>query len=137
MTIAILTNFAVTSVVTLALLLLFRVRPMASAEFLNLAVCPGAPFGPSIRTIARERVAISVALMVIPASTSAILSPLLLCALLPLVARNEILRVNAGRLIAMLLVSQLLPWLAALVVRQWRPNLAAGLQRPANPIVRS
>jgi bile acid:Na+ symporter, BASS family len=77
-------------------------------------------------------VAVSVELMVILASASAVVSPLLLRATLALVARNRPLTVSAGRMVTTLLMSQLLPLLVGLVVRQWRANWADALQRPAN-----
>ena len=78
------------------LLLLFDAHPMVAAGFLILAVCPGAPFGPPFTALARGNVAVAAALMVILAGSSAVVAPLLLRFLLPLVAGGEPLKVDAG-----------------------------------------
>jgi bile acid:Na+ symporter, BASS family len=125
-------NYGLVPAVTVVPLLLFRAESMVAVGFLILAVCPGAPFGPPVTTIAGGKVAFSIELMVILASASAVVSPLLLRATLALVARNGPLHVIAGRMVTTLLVSQLLPLLVGLVMRQWRANWADALQRPAN-----
>src|SRR5262249_52867791 len=117
---------------TVGLLLLFNPHPMTAAGFLILAVCPGAPYGPPFAAIAKGNVAVAVGLMVILAGSSAILAPILLYYLLPLVSGNEPLAVDATKIVGTLLVSQLLPLCAGMVVREWRPKLADRLQKPAN-----
>src|SRR5262249_26857676 len=116
------------------LLLLFRPHPMVAAGFLILAVCPGAPFGPPFTAIAKGNVPVAVGLMVILAGSSAVLAPLLLQYLLPLVSGDEPLSVDATRIAGTLLVTQLLPLCAGVAVRQWRPQLAERLKKPADQV---
>jgi BASS family bile acid:Na+ symporter len=70
--------------------------------------------------------------MVVLAGSSAIAAPLLLRFLLPITSGGVPLTVNAGEMVATLLVTQLFPLCAGLAVRQWRPALAARLLKPAN-----
>jgi BASS family bile acid:Na+ symporter len=125
-------NYICVPIVTVGLLLVFRATPLVSIGFLVVAVCPGAPYGPPLTTLAKGNAAVAVALMVILAGSSAIFAPLLLRFLLPLMAGSQSLRVHAGKMVATLLVSQLLPLLAGLSVRQWRPALAERIKNPAS-----
>jgi BASS family bile acid:Na+ symporter len=129
---AVLANYLVVPAITVGLLLLFAAQPMVAAGFLILAVCPGAPYGPPLTAIAKGNVAVAVGLMGILAASSAIVAPILLSVLLPLLAADEPLRVDATRIVVTLLVTQLLPLGVGLAVRQWRPLLAERLQKPAN-----
>jgi BASS family bile acid:Na+ symporter len=106
---AMLANSVCVPTVTVGLLLLFQAQSMVSAGFLILAVCPGAPCGPPCTAIAKGNVALSVGLMVLLAGSSAVVAPLLLQALLPLMSGNEPLKVDAARLVGTLLVTQLMP----------------------------
>jgi BASS family bile acid:Na+ symporter len=128
---AALANYVCVPAATVGLLLLFGARPMIAAGFLILAVCPGAPYGPPFTAIARGNLAAAVGLMVLLAGSSAILAPILLHYLLPLMAENEPLKVESIRIIATLLATQLLPLCLGIAVRQWRPPLADRLQKPA------
>jgi BASS family bile acid:Na+ symporter len=129
---AALANYVCVPAVTVALLLLFDAHPLVAAGFLILAVCPGAPYGPPFTAIAKGNVAVSVGLMVVLAGSSALLAPVLLHYLLPLVSGSDSLKGDVTRIVSTLLVTQLLPLGAGVAVRQWRPPLAARLQRPAN-----
>jgi bile acid:Na+ symporter, BASS family len=132
-----------------AVLLLLFFQPFAldqanyalvAAGFLIAAVCPGAPYGPPFTGMARGNVGLAVGLMVILAGSSALLAPLLLQALLPLLLYflpplppgSPQLRIDVVRMVGTLLVAQFLPLCVGLAVRQWRPSLAARLKRPAN-----
>jgi BASS family bile acid:Na+ symporter len=128
---ALVANYVCVPAVTVGLLLLFRGTPLAAAGFLVLAVCPGAPYGPPLTGLARGNVPVSVGLMVLLAGSSALLTPLLLYLLLPMLAGNEPLKVDAARMVGTLLATQLVPLCAGLAVRQWRPRVAARLQGPA------
>jgi len=77
-TLGLLANYICVPALTVALLLALHVKPMVSVRFLTLAVCPGAPFGPPLTSMAKGNVGVSVGLMVILAGASAILAPLLL-----------------------------------------------------------
>jgi BASS family bile acid:Na+ symporter len=128
---AALANYVCVPAATVGLLVLFDAHPMVAAGFLLLAVCPGAPYGPSFTAIAKGNVAVAVGLMVILAGSSAILAPILLQYLLPLVSGNEPLTVDATRIVGILLVTQLVPLCVGVAVRQWRPTLASRLQQSA------
>jgi BASS family bile acid:Na+ symporter len=129
---AALANYVCVPAVTVGLLFLFGPHPMVAAGFLILAVCPGAPYGPPFTAIAKGNVAVAVGLMVALAGSSAILAPMLLHSLLPLVSGNEPLTVDATRIVGTLLVTQLVPLGVGVAVRQWLPTLADRLQNLAN-----
>jgi BASS family bile acid:Na+ symporter len=128
-----LANYVCVPAVTVALLLLFQpADPMVSVGFLILAVCPGAPFAPPCVRIAKGNVDAAVGAMVILAGSSALAAPWLLYLLLPLLSRDQPLEVDAIKIVTTLLITQLLPLGVGLCLRQWRPWLAAVLQKPAN-----
>jgi bile acid:Na+ symporter, BASS family len=127
---AVVANYVLVPAVAIILLLLFHAGPMVAAGFLVLAVCPGAPFGPPFARIAHADVPAAVGLMVILAGSSAILSPLLLSVLLPWLSGGEAPQVAPLGLVGTLLITQLLPLLAGLLVNHWRPQLAARLLDP-------
>jgi BASS family bile acid:Na+ symporter len=125
-------NYVCVPAVTVALLLLFRATPIVAAGFLVVAVCPGAPYGPPFTALAKGNVPVSVGLMVILAGSSAVVAPLLLLALLPWMAGDQPLGINAGKMVATLVLSQLLPLCLGLAVRRRWPHLAARLKKPAD-----
>ncbi len=129
---AALANYVCVPAAAVGLLLLFRAEPMVAAGFLIAAVCPGAPYGPPFTALAKGNVAVSVGLMVILAGSSALVAPLLLYLLLPLVSGSDSLHVDAVKMVVTLFATQLLPLSVGLSVRQWYPNLAARLLKPAN-----
>jgi BASS family bile acid:Na+ symporter len=129
---AALANYVCVPAVTVGLLLLFAPHPMVAVGFLVLAVCPGAPYGPPFAAIAKGNVAVAVGLMVILAGSSALVAPVLLHYLLPLVSGNEPLTVDALKIAGTLLVTQLVPLCVGVAVRQWRPALADRMEKPAN-----
>ena len=123
-------NYLFVPGVAIGLLILFDARPMVAIGFLVLAACPGAPFGPPFAGIAKANVPLAVGLMVILAGSSAIISPVLLRALLPWVADGEAPRIDLIDLGRALLITQLLPLLLGLMVKHWRPQLAEKLLSP-------
>jgi BASS family bile acid:Na+ symporter len=129
---AALANYACVPVATVGLLLLFNAQAMVAAGFLILAVCPGAPYGPPFTALAKGNVAVAVGLMVVLAGSSALLAPALLYYLLPLLAADEPLTVDATRVVGTLLATQLVPLCVGIAVRHWYPSLACRLQQPAN-----
>lgn len=132
---AMLANYVLVPAATVALLLLFHPpNPTVPVGFLILAVCPGAPFGPPFTRMARGNAAVSVVLMLLLAGTSAVAAPVLLRLLLPLLTSAGALQVDALKIIATLLVTQLVPLGLAFSLRQWRPAAALRLQRPAQMI---
>jgi BASS family bile acid:Na+ symporter len=124
-------NYVLVPAAAIGLLLLFKAHPMVAAGFVIAAVCPGAPYGPPFTALAKGNVITSVGLMVILARSSAIVAPLLLRLLLPIVAGGEELQVNAVKMVMTLALSQFLPLCVGLFVCQKRPALAAKLKGPA------
>ncbi len=129
---AALANYFVVPAVTVVLLLIFQAQPMVAAGFLLIAVCPGAPYGPPFTSIGKGNVPAAVGLMVVLAGSSAILAPLLLALLLPFVLKGTQLNVDGPKMVATLLLTQLLPLVLGLVVRALRPSLAMRFLKPAN-----
>ncbi|HVS38043.1 MAG TPA: bile acid:sodium symporter [Gemmataceae bacterium] len=143
---AVLANYVFVPAAAIGLLLLFRPYTadtanyaLVAAGFLLVAVCPGAPYGPPFTAMAKGNVGVAVGLMVVLAGSSALLAPLLLQLLLPLLVRflpplpsDAALSINVGQIVSTLLIAQLLPLCIGLAVRQWRPRLADRLTRPAN-----
>lgn len=126
-----LVNYVAVPAAAIALLLLIKPDPMTAAGFLILAVCPGAPYGPPLTTLAGGQTAISVGLMVFLACSSVALAPLLLPVLIPLTIGSESLHVDPVAMLGAILGTQLVPLCAGLIVRKWRPNLAARWFKPA------
>ncbi|MBP7937000.1 MAG: hypothetical protein KA354_20345 [Phycisphaerae bacterium] len=60
---------------------------------------------------------VALGFMVILAGSSAILAPILLSVLLPVMVGNDSLRVNVFKMTGTLLMTQLIPLLAGLLVR--------------------
>jgi bile acid:Na+ symporter, BASS family len=129
---ALLANYIVVPAAALALLLLFHATPMVAAGLLIAAVCPGAPYAPPFTAMAKGNVTLAVGLMVVLATSSAIIAPLLLGFLLPLLAGNTALKINVFKIISTLLGAQLLPLCLGLMLRHYRPALAERLRKPAS-----
>lgn len=129
---AALANYAIVPAIAVALLFVFQASPMVAAGILTAAVCPGAPYGPPFTAMAKGNVIIAVGLMVILAGSSALLAPLLLYFLLPMVSGSGDLKVDAFKIVLTLLMSQLVPLGVGLLIRNRNPLLAAKLQKPAN-----
>lgn len=125
-------NYLLVPAAAVGLLLLYNADPMVAAGFLVLAACPGAPYGPPFTAIAKGNVANSVGFMVMLASSSAIVAPLLLRLLLPVTSGGARVQIDAARLVGTLLVTQLLPLCAGLGIRAWWPGLASHAVAPAN-----
>src|SRR3954471_669304 len=126
-----LVNYVAVPLAAVLLLLVVRVEPTAAAGFLILAVCPGAPYAPPLTALAGGNVAISAGLMMVLASSSVIVAPLLLSVLLPLMTGDGGLRMDALRMLGTILATQLLPLSSGLALNHWRPDLAARLLKPA------
>jgi bile acid:Na+ symporter, BASS family len=133
---AVAANYLMVPALAAALLVAFEASPMVAAGILVLALCPGAPFGPPLVGMARGDVAQAVGLMALLAGSSAIVSPLLLQALLPWVAGSETLRIDAIGIVIALLTTQLLPLLIGLLVRYRWPQLADRLTNPLELVSR-
>jgi BASS family bile acid:Na+ symporter len=136
---AALANYLCVPALAVTLLLLFKPHsadatnfPLIAAGFLIAAVCPGAPYGPPFTGMAKGNVVAAVGLMVVLASSSALIAPVLLRLLLPLVSGSDNVEVNAAKMVGTLLVAQFLPLCVGIAIRRWRPSLAARLRKPAN-----
>ena len=125
-------NYLLVPLVTVGLLLLFRTNPMVAAGFLILAACPGAPYGPPASAIAKGNVTAAVGLMILLAASSAVVAPLLLRFVMPLVAGDVQTTVNAGKMVTTLLVTQLIPLCVGLGLRHFYPKASDRLEKPAN-----
>jgi len=129
---AVLANYAVVPALTLLAVVVFSTAPLVAAGLLILGVSPAAPYGPPFTVMARGNLALATALMVILAASSAIVAPLLLHLLLPLLpGANLAIRIEPVRLTGILFMVQLLPLCLGLAVVQWKPALSARLQKPA------
>ncbi len=128
---AVFANYILVPASAVLLLRLFRANPMVAAGFLVAAVCPGAPYGPPLTAMAKGNVPVSVGLMIILASTSAIFAPLLLPSLLPLVAGDTPLKISVVKMVSTLLGAQLLPLCLGVLLRRQYPALADSLIGPA------
>lgn len=131
---ALIANYVLVPLVAVALLLGFHATPMVAAGFLVAAVCPGAPYAPPFTAMAKGNVIISVGLMVVLAASSAVLAPLLLGFLLPLVAGNASVNINVVKMIRTLLGAQLLPLSVGLWIRHSHPRFAEKLKKPAGTL---
>jgi bile acid:Na+ symporter, BASS family len=131
---AALANYVIVPAAAVALLLLFHAAPLVAAGFLIAAVCPGAPYGPPFTSMAKGNVTLAVGLMVVLAGSSALLAPLLLRLLLPLVAGDRPVDVDLAKMIETLLLDQLLPLAAGVFVRHRWPPLAGRLAKPARAL---
>lgn len=129
---AIVANFVLVPLVTVGLLLGFQAPALASAGFLILAVCPGAPMGPSFTAIARGDVSLATGLMVILAGLSAVLAPALLTVLLGWLAPESDLHIDYLAIASTLLVTQILPLGVGLSMHEWAPRLTGCLVKPVS-----
>lgn len=125
---ALLANYVLVPAAAVGLLMGFKASPLVAVGFMIAAVCPGAPYGPPFTALAKGDQVKAVGLMVILAGSSALVAPILLLLLLPLVAGNEPVSVNAGKMVGTLALTQFLPLIAALRLRQKRPLWALAIQ---------
>jgi BASS family bile acid:Na+ symporter len=125
-----LANYVLVPAAAIGLLLLFGAPPMVAVGFLITAVCPGAPFGPPFTTIAKGNVVAAVGLMVLLAGSSALMAPLLLRVLIPLMSSDRTMHLQPGKMTGTLLGAQLLPLCVGIALRHFRPLLAEKLKKP-------
>jgi bile acid:Na+ symporter, BASS family len=129
---AALANYVLVPAAAILLLYLFHTAPMVTAGFLLVAVCPAAPFAPPLTAMARGNVNVAVGLMVVLAASSAILAPILLSFLLPLMARGANLKIDTFKIVTTLLMTQILPLGIGMLVHSRLQKRAAKLQKRAN-----
>ena len=123
-------NYVVVPAAAFTLVLLFRAQPMVAAGVMVVAVCPGAPYGPPFTAMAKGRVGRAVGLMVILAGSSALIAPLFLHFLLPVVAAESRVKVDAARIVGTLVLVQFLPLCIGLGLVARRPAWAQRLKSP-------
>ena len=130
---AALANYVLVPAAAILLLYLFHTAPMVTAGFLLVAVCPAAPFAPPLTAMARGNVSVAVGLMVVLAASSAILAPILLSFLLPLMARGANLKIDTFKIVTtLLMMTQILPLGIGMLVHSRLQKHAAKLQKRAN-----
>src|SRR5262245_32527050 len=117
-------NFVLVPLVTVGLLHLLQAPFLASAGFLILAVCPGAPVGPTFTGIAKGDVSLATGLMVILAGLSAIFAPALLTILLGWLSPESNLNIDYLQIAGTLLATQILPLGIGLAMHTWMPTLS-------------
>jgi BASS family bile acid:Na+ symporter len=123
-------NYLLVPAVAFGLLSYYHTDPMISAGFLVLAVCPGAPVGPPLASIAKGDVPLSIGLMIELAVLSAVLSPILLVALFNWLCPSCILHINFWSILRILLLSQLLPLIAGLCINKWASKVSNRIAKP-------
>lgn len=129
---ALLGNYLVVPGITVFAIFLFNVDPAMAIGLLILGVSPAAPYGLPFTILARGNLVISTALMVILASSSALLAPIMLYFLLPVVIPGDLsLVVDPVKLAGNLFVIQLIPLGLGLAFRQWKPAMATRILKPA------
>jgi len=102
---AVLANYVFFPAVAVELLLALDADPLVAAGILIPAVCPGAPFGPPFTAMARGNVVVAVGLMTILAASSAIVAPLLLRLLLPVMSGEINVAIDAADLVGTLMIA--------------------------------
>jgi BASS family bile acid:Na+ symporter len=127
---AMVANYVLVPAAAVALVAFFGAQPLVAAGVMVVAVCPGAPYGPPFTAIARGDSVRAVGLMVILAGSSALLAPLLLQLLLPLVTGGSDVQADALQIVRTLAVTQFLPLCAGLWVATYRPVWAEKLKAP-------
>jgi BASS family bile acid:Na+ symporter len=126
-----LSNYLCVPAAAISLLLLVGANPMVASGFLVLAVCPGAPYGPPLTALAKGDMPIAVGLMVYLAASSAIVAPIALLGLLPLVSGSDPLVIDFSRIAIALLFAQFLPLCLGVAVHYLWPTAAERMQKPA------
>jgi BASS family bile acid:Na+ symporter len=144
-------NYLVVPAVTVALLSLFEARAMVAAGFLILAVCPGAPMGPTFAEVANGDVACAVGQMVILCGLSAFVSPALLSLSLGWLPddpsarqvapdiglaadREGGLRVDYLAIVRTLLLAQIVPLGVGLAIHHRLPRLSERFAKPVGMV---
>ena len=127
---ALVANYVAVPAAAVGLVVLLHVPPMVAAGAMIVAVCPGAPYAPPFTAVVRGRVERAVGLMVILAGTSAVVAPLLLRLLLPLLAGAGQENVDAPKMLITLAVVQFLPLCIGLSIARRRADWARRLEVP-------
>ena len=130
--IGLIANYVIVPAVTVVLLLLFQTSPVVSVGFLTLAVCPGAPFAPLITAIAKGNVPSAIALMLILAGPSALLSPAVLGLLVSRLAPGSDLHIDSIAVAEALFLTQMLPLALGMIIHHTLPSLTHWTVKPVS-----
>jgi BASS family bile acid:Na+ symporter len=132
---AVIANYLIIPGMTLLIILIFHLSPMVALGLLILAVSPAAPYTLPFTIIARGDLAVSTGLMVFLAGISAIMAPLLLHLLLPVISSGNLsVTIDPVKMIGILFVIQLLPLCLGLALGHWRPELSSTLRLPSSQV---
>ena len=123
-------SFILMPLITVILLHVFHPPPLVAAGFLIVSVCAGAPFAVPGTMIAKGDVPYAIGLMVVLATLSVVLAPLLLALLLARLPGAGSLTIDYFGIAKTLLLSQIIPLALALAFHRWRPDLAARFAKP-------
>lgn len=115
-------NYLFVPLFAVGLLIFFHPRAMVTVGILVAVICPGAPFGPPLTAVAKGKVVTAVGLMTVLAASSAIIAPLLLRVLLPIVSVPSDLMLNPLKVINALMVSQFIPLCFGMLLRRFNPE---------------
>lgn len=115
-------NYVFVPLIAVGLLIFFHPQAMVTVGILVAVICPGAPFGPPLTAVAKGKVVTAVGLMTVLAASSAILAPLLLRVLLPIVSVPADLMLNPLKVINALMVTQFLPLCLGMLLRRFNPE---------------
>lgn len=132
----ILANYVLVPALTLGFILTFRPHPLVGVGILLLGVCPAGPYGPPYTAIAKANVGQAAGLMIVLAGLAPLLSPVLLDALTPIISGGQTVRVNVLNVIQTLLIGQVIPLLAGLIVNHQWPQSAAKWVKPAGQLTK-
>lgn len=130
MLLGIVANFVLVPVVTVLLLHLFAAVPLVSVGFFILAVCPGAPVGPTFTGLARGNVPLATGAMVVLGALSAVIAPALITVHLQWLSPAKDLEFDCLAIVKILLVTQLLPLGFGLAVRSFAPRFSGAVAKP-------
>lgn len=115
-------NYLFVPLFAVGLLIFFHPKAMVTVGILVAVICPGAPFGPPLTAVAKGKVITAVGLMTVLAASSAIIAPLLLRVLLPIVSVPSDLMLNPLKVINALMVSQFIPLCFGMLLRRFNPE---------------
>lgn len=125
---ALFTNLVVVPLVAFLLMRLFAVPQWLAIGVLLVAAAPGAPLIPKLAEVAKADLPFSVGLMFILAVLTIFTTPITAGIILPL---DGSIKFDVLAVIKSLVVLQLLPLLAGLMVQRWLPALKRLLTRPS------
>jgi len=128
---AILANFFLVPLVAYGLLAFFQPNPIVSFGFLIVVVFAGAPFGPAFATIAKGDTSLAIGMMILLATLSVPISPAILAFLLGYLPGSSPITLDHASIIRVMLVGQLAPLGAGLLVSAIPGSVKVTISKPA------